>query len=114
MVGNLWWVILNLLPLWPLDGGQLTLEASEALLGRHGAPLAALLSVLVVGLLTIWLGLEMRRRLANHFHPLYRLFVVEFAVLTIYCFILWLKGFRLLWGDPQPLDESANRSERAA
>jgi stage IV sporulation protein FB len=111
--GNFWWGVLNLLPLWPLDGGQAVVEAAEGLLGRRGVALAGLLSVLVTGALTAWMVLEMRLRLINRFDPLFQLHLEEFAVLTVYCFILWIKGFRLLWGDSEPLDETT-KSGRAA
>jgi stage IV sporulation protein FB len=100
---NFWWGLLNVLPLWPLDGGQMAAELGEALLGRRGRSLAALLSVFVAGLLTVWLVIEMRLRLDQHrFSPLYRIYVEVFVVLSVYCFVFWLSGFRALWGEAEP------------
>jgi Zn-dependent protease len=113
ILGNFWWGLLNLLPLWPLDGGQLAVESAERLLGSRGVAPAALLSVVVAGLLTVWVGLEMRARLFNRFDPLYLLRLEEFAILTVYCFIFWTKSFLLLWGNSQSLDETT-KSGRAA
>src|SRR5437016_2491445 len=33
---NLFWGLLNLLPVWPLDGGQISGEVASALSPRHG------------------------------------------------------------------------------
>lgn len=110
---NLWWGLLNLLPLWPLDGGQFVVEAAEGLRGPRGTPLAALLCVLVTGLLTAWVCLEMRTRLINPYHSLYRIWLEELAILSFFCFVLWLRAFRLLWGEPQPLDDAGAKGRAA-
>jgi stage IV sporulation protein FB len=48
---NLWWPLLNLLPVWPLDGGQISREALEGGLGARGVQAALILSIGVSGLL---------------------------------------------------------------
>jgi len=50
---NLFWPILNLLPIWPLDGGQMTREVLVAAAPRNGQMLAFGLSALVAGLLAV-------------------------------------------------------------
>jgi Zn-dependent protease len=57
---NLFWPLLNLLPIWPLDGGQVMREIMEGLLPRRGAQLALGLSGLLAGLLAA-------NALANYF-----------------------------------------------
>ena len=48
---NVFWAVLNLLPLWPLDGGQIVCEVGEGLLGRRGLVTALVLSLAVAVLL---------------------------------------------------------------
>jgi Zn-dependent protease len=50
---NLFWPILNLLPVWPLDGGQITREVCEGAAGSRGTTVALGLSLLVSGLLAV-------------------------------------------------------------
>jgi stage IV sporulation protein FB len=51
---NFWWGVLNLLPIWPLDGGQ----AAGVVLGvvnpRHGTRWTHVLSLLTAGLIALW------------------------------------------------------------
>lgn len=48
---NLWWAILNLLPVWPLDGGRVARELCEAVSPRNGARIALGISIIVAGLI---------------------------------------------------------------
>jgi stage IV sporulation protein FB len=50
---NLFWPLLNLLPIWPLDGGQISRDLLEGLLGSRGTSLALGLSLVVAGLLAV-------------------------------------------------------------
>ncbi len=50
---NLIWPILNLLPIWPLDGGQLCMETCKAVSERQGGVVALWISVFVSGFLAI-------------------------------------------------------------
>jgi Zn-dependent protease len=50
---NLFWPVLNLLPIFPLDGGQIAREVLEGLLGHRGVILALGVSVGVAGLLAV-------------------------------------------------------------
>jgi Zn-dependent protease len=50
---NLFWPILNLLPIWPLDGGQISREALEGLFRDRGTTLALGISACVSGLLAV-------------------------------------------------------------
>lgn len=43
---NLYWPILNLLPVWPLDGGQFTREVMQGLMGRSGTATSLLISTI--------------------------------------------------------------------
>jgi stage IV sporulation protein FB len=50
---NLFWPLLNLLPIWPLDGGQIAREACVGLSGQRGLRISLGISILAAGLLTI-------------------------------------------------------------
>src|SRR5262249_18271358 len=50
---NVFWALLNLLPVWPLDGGQIAREVAEAGLGPRGTAASLGLSLVVAGLLAL-------------------------------------------------------------
>lgn len=52
---NLLWPVLNLLPIWPLDGGQMTHAVLTRANGRHGARWTHIVSMVVAGLLTFYI-----------------------------------------------------------
>jgi stage IV sporulation protein FB len=50
---NLVWPIFNLLPIWPLDGGQITREVCDGVAGRNGIRASLILSILLSGALAL-------------------------------------------------------------
>jgi Zn-dependent protease len=50
---NLFWPILNLLPIWPLDGGQINREVCLGLSPRRGLSLSLGISLLLAGVLAV-------------------------------------------------------------
>jgi len=50
---NLFWPILNLLPIWPLDGGQIAREVCQMIWKEKGVSYSLLLSGVVSGLLAL-------------------------------------------------------------
>jgi hypothetical protein len=50
---NLFWGLINLLPIYPLDGGQISMELFTAASARNGARLALSLSIAVAALFAI-------------------------------------------------------------
>ena len=50
---NLFWGLLNLLPIWPLDGGRISRETFEWASPRQGARAALILSGIVAALLAL-------------------------------------------------------------
>jgi Zn-dependent protease len=50
---NLFWPILNLLPIWPLDGGQISREVCTGIAPDNGAKISLGISMLVAGLLAV-------------------------------------------------------------
>lgn len=51
---NFWWGVLNLLPIWPLDGGQIASVLLGAVDRRNGQRWAHFLSIVTVGLIAYW------------------------------------------------------------
>ena len=54
------WGLVNLLPIYPLDGGQIVREILLALLGRPGIRLSLMLSILVAGMMAVY-GIVVRQ-----------------------------------------------------
>jgi Zn-dependent protease len=50
---NLFWPLLNLLPIWPLDGGRISREFFEAAMPERGTRVALGVSLVVAGLLAV-------------------------------------------------------------
>ena len=50
---NLFWGFLNLLPVWPLDGGQVSRDLLDWVLGSRGTRLAFVISLVTAGVLAI-------------------------------------------------------------
>jgi Zn-dependent protease len=96
---NAFWALLNLLPLWPLDGGRIAGELGSAVLGRRGQTAALLLSLFVSLLLTIAVVVWVRVTLYP-FDDRYPVYFTYFCILSIYCCAFWLSAFRALWGEP--------------
>jgi len=53
---NLLWTLFNLLPIWPLDGGQATQTALDMADPRNGARRAHILSLVTAGVLAVIVG----------------------------------------------------------
>jgi stage IV sporulation protein FB len=50
---NIGWALLNLLPIWPLDGGRISREICTGLSSRHGVRASLVLSIVVSGFLAV-------------------------------------------------------------
>ena len=59
---NLFWPILNLLPIWPLDGGQMAREVFVAASPRNGDSITLAVSAGVAGLAALHCALSPRPR----------------------------------------------------
>lgn len=84
---NLFWPILNLVPIWPLDGGHVSRELCEAAAPRNGRRYSLLLSMLTAGVLAAHILMSQRGPglipwLNEWFRasPLMALFFILFAV----------------------------------
>jgi stage IV sporulation protein FB len=58
---NLFWPLLNLLPIWPLDGGQISRELCVGVAGERGVSLSLGISLLLAGLLAVNALMTIRR-----------------------------------------------------
>jgi stage IV sporulation protein FB len=110
---NAFWSVLNLLPLWPLDGGRIAVEIGDALLGRPGQTAALVVSLVVCLLMSLTVAWWGRLNLTDRFDPRYALYLFYFCIQALYCYFFWMSAFRALWGDAVPLDEPG-KSDRAA
>lgn len=59
---NLFWAIVNLLPIWPLDGGQIAREICQAIMPQHGTAISLGLSLVVSGVLAVHMLMASRGR----------------------------------------------------
>jgi Zn-dependent protease len=50
---NIFWAVLNLLPIWPLDGGRISREICTLISARHGVRASLVLSIVVSGFLAV-------------------------------------------------------------
>jgi stage IV sporulation protein FB len=108
---NYYWALLNLLPLWPFDGGQFTGEVAEALLGRRGRTLALVLSLIVAAILAVGVAFQLTLHLDDRFNPRYVLYLQADAVHLIFCFLLWLQSFQALWLNADRADVARGTEE---
>lgn len=59
---NLFWALVNLLPIWPLDGGQIAREISQAIMPERGTSFSLGISMVVSGLLAVHLFMASQGR----------------------------------------------------
>lgn len=78
---NLVWPILNLLPIWPLDGGQITREACQAIMPARGTAVSLGISMVVSGVLAVHM------LMASNGRPLLP-YVPAFGMLTALLFAM--------------------------
>ncbi len=110
---NAYWALLNVLPLWPLDGGRVAVEIGEALFGSRGKTAALLLSLAINMALSFTAAVWGILVLGNRYDPRFIVHLLFLGVQLLYCYILWLCTFRALWGSDVPLDD-LTRPGRAA
>ena len=110
---NAFWSLLNVLPLWPLDGGRAAVEVGEALLSRRGQILALLASLIVCLLLSFTVVGWAYSTLIDRYDARYPLYLLYFLIQSLYCYFFWLSTFRALWGDSESLDETTKPGRAA-
>ena len=54
IVSSIWWALLNLLPIYPLDGGQIAREVFTLSNPREGIRFSLILSIVAAGSVAVW------------------------------------------------------------
>jgi Zn-dependent protease len=75
---NLFWPILNLLPIWPLDGGQITREVCQAIMPERGIAFSLGISMVVSGVLAIHMFMASQGRPLLPYVPAFGMFTAFF------------------------------------
>jgi Zn-dependent protease len=93
---NLFWPLLNLLPIWPLDGGQIARDLCRIFLGAKGVIVSLGISIAVAGLLAVvksgLLPWHLREPMIDGLHP-YLLFLLAFLTGSDMIMALWFAMF---------------------
>src|SRR2546423_2458531 len=85
---NLFWSLLNLIPVFPLDGGQISREVCMLFSRRNGFRLSLGLSFLLAGMIAVY-SLMVKNRPGLPYPPLDPLFnIIMFGLLAIQSFQL--------------------------
>lgn len=84
---NLFWPLLNLLPIWPLDGGQVTREVCQAIMPARGTAISLGISMVVSGVLAAHALMSSQGRPLLPFLPDFNMFTAFlFAMLCVSSF----------------------------
>jgi len=84
---NLFWPILNLLPVWPLDGGQATREVCQAIAPEKGTAISLGISMVVSGLLAAHALMSSQGKPLLPYVPAFGMFTaILFAMLCVSSF----------------------------
>jgi stage IV sporulation protein FB len=101
---NLWWPILNLLPIWPLDGGQISRELFTWVVPANGVRYSLVVSILTAGLLAVNALVTMIRDkpLLDFLPTGDRVFILFFALFAIESYLLLQQenARRTHWHEP--------------
>ena len=99
---NFWWPLLNLLPIWPLDGGQVARQLALIVSPRHGLATSLWISLILAAALAfnaLMPNLKMRPVLPWFTGELTALFCALFAV-TAYQELAQARPSRRVFDDP--------------
>src|SRR5262249_15928265 len=100
---NLVWYILNLLPIWPLDGGQISREICTWLFWRKGLQISLGISFVLAGLLAIQaVSVAMGHPLIPFFNFGIVYSAILFALLAVESFQLLQQSREPPWRDDRP------------
>jgi Zn-dependent protease len=87
---NLFWPLLNLLPVWPLDGGQIARELFEAVWKERGFAYALLVSGIVAAVLALHCLMASRGQPLIWFLPIGGMYTgIFFALFAVNSFQMW-------------------------
>jgi Zn-dependent protease len=93
---NLFWPLLNLLPIWPLDGGQICRDLCRIFLGAKGVIISLVISIAVAGTLAVLksglLPWRWSKPVVEQLHP-YLLLLLVFLTAPSIIMALWFAMF---------------------
>ena len=78
VIVNLFWALVNLLPIWPLDGGQIAREISRAIMPQRGTSFSLGLSMLVSGIFALHILMASQGRPLLPYVPAFSMFMALF------------------------------------
>jgi stage IV sporulation protein FB len=87
---NLFWALVNLLPIWPLDGGQIARELCQAVMPERGTAFSLGLSMVISGFLAVHL------LMATQGKPLIPYLDIRSMYLAIFFALFCLSSFTAL------------------
>jgi Zn-dependent protease len=93
---NLVWPLLNLLPVWPLDGGLMIRDVCEGLFGSVGAPVALGACLFVPTLLGLYVGQCIQGLLPVQEDPRLALSLQMYCILFLFCALFVASAFQAL------------------
>jgi stage IV sporulation protein FB len=93
---NLSWLVLSLLPIWPLDGGFIVWEVCEGLFGPRGRAAALGVCLFVSGLLTLRVGQATQALLPFRLDPRIGIDLQMYSLLLVFCALLTGSAFQAL------------------
>ncbi len=93
---NLAWLVLNVLPLWPFDGGYLLRDLCEAMFGRRGVAVALGACLAVPVLLALGIGQRVHDLMPFRFDPRGAVQLQMGGMLLLFCVLMFLSAFGAL------------------
>jgi len=105
---NLSWLVLNLLPIWPLDGGFITWEVCEWLLGPRGHAVSLGVCLFVTGLVGLRIGQAAHELLPYRYDSRFGVDLQQYGILLLFCALLIGSGFQALRAERRHYREQLN------
>lgn len=96
---NLYWPFLNLLPIWPLDGGMVTREICEWIMPREGTRVSLGISMIAAGFVAINTMLFLNKQPHIPWIHGYGMYTVLFFAMMVFESYQLLKLYRNSWDD---------------
>lgn len=93
---NFFWAVLNLVPIWPLDGGLFFREWCTGLFGRSGPTIALIVCIFVSAGLSLWFGHCTGLYAPFRFDPHGSVLLQQYTILLLFSVFLVIAGFRRL------------------
>jgi Zn-dependent protease len=96
---NLVWPLLNVLPIWPLDGGLILRDLLDSWLGVPGSAIALAVCLFVPGVLALGLGQWISFLAPGSYDPRLTVSLQMACLLELFCLVFVVKAFAELGVD---------------